>query len=235
MENEINVPTSDNLYGRRKKKISIRKGLVKRGWTKRKARKTARKQTKGMVKAGLKKTAGAVLVAPLIPFKGSMKRQLKDKGISTTGMRFPAIVEAFYNAVVKKSEANKDSKYEACPEGTFKDNWAFNYELEEGERIPDSLAGDIVGSIVNAVIAHFKRKKAEKEAIKNAGLKPETEMTANDIDAANTTEQVVKDLEEKQVDDKNVKAGQMKKIITYIIIGVLVVVVVSVASKKLAK
>lgn len=235
MENDINVPTSDNLFGRRKKQRQIKSALKRRGWTKRKARRTARKQTKGMVKAGIKKTAGAVLVAPLLPFKPSMKRQLKDKGISTSGMRFSAIIEKFYNEFVKKSEANKDSKLEACPDGMFKDNWAFTYEMESNEVVPDSIVGDIVGSIVNAVIGHFKRKKAEKEAIKQAGLNPSTEMTTTDLDAAATTEQVVKDLEEKQVDDKNVKAGQMKKIITYVVIAILVFVVIGIASKKLGK
>lgn len=234
MENEINVPTSDNLFGRRRAMKRVKATLRKKGITsKRKLRRAARKATKGRVRAGLKRTAGAILVAPLLPFKGSMKRQLKDKGISTSGMRFPAIVEKFYNEVVKKSESNKDSKYEACPEGKFKDNWVFSYEMNEWETLPDSVVGDIVGSIVKAVISHFKKKKAEKQAIKNAGLNPSTEMTATDLDAANTTEQVVKTLEEKQLDDKNLKAGQMKKIVTYIIIGILVFVVIGIASKKM--
>lgn len=232
MENEINVPTSDNIYGRGRKKRKIRATLKKAGFSKRRARKTARKQTKGIVKAGLKRTAGKVLVAPLIPFRGVMKRTLKEKGVSTSGLRFPAIVELFYNHVVKKSEANKDSKFEECPEGLFKDNWAFTYELAPGEQVPDSLAGDIVGSIVNAVISFFKRKKKEKEAIKQAGLTPDTEMSKTDLDAADTTDTVIKKLEEKQLDDKNVKAGQMKKIVTYVIIAILVFVVIGIVSKK---
>lgn len=232
MENEINVPISDNLFGRGKKKRQIKKALTSRGVSKRKARITARKQTKGMVKAGIKKTAGAVLVAPLLPFKASMKRQLKDKGISTSGMRFAAIIEKFYNEFVKKSEANKNSKFEECPDGAFKDSWAFNYNLSEGENVPDSIVGDIVGSIVNAVIGHFKRKKAEKEAIKQAGLSPETEMTKTDLDSANTTEEVITKLEEKQLDDKNIKAGQIKKIATYVIGVILIFVVISLVSKK---
>lgn len=232
MENEINVPTSDNLFGRGRAKRKIRSQMRKAGVSKKKSRKFARKQTKGMVKSGLKRTAGAILVAPLLPFKGSMKRQLKDRGVSTSGMRFPAIVEKFYNEVVKKSEANKDSKFEHCPEGAFKDNWVFSYEMDEWEVLPDSVVGDIVGSIVKAVIGHFKRKKAEKEAIKNAGLNPSSEMTQPDLDAANTTEKVVKDLEEKQLDDKNVKAGQMKKIVTYVIGAILIFVVISFFSKK---
>lgn len=229
MENDIQ---SDNLFGRRKKMRKIKSALKKTGVTRKKRRRIARKTTKGIVKRGLKKTAGAVLVAPLLPFRGSMKRQLKDKGVATAGVRFPAIVELFYNNVVKKSEANKDSKYEACPEGTFKDNWVFSYEVSSGEQLSDNVVGDIVGSIVNAVIAHFKRKKKEKQAIEAAGLDPKTEMTKADIDAAITTDKVITDLEQKAIDDKNVKAGQIKKIIMYVGIALLVFLGIRMIAKK---
>lgn len=229
MENDIQ---SDNLFGRRKKMRKIKTALKSTGVSRKKRRKIARKTTRGIVKRGIKKTAGAILVAPLLPFKRSMIRQLKDKGVATAGVRFPAIVELFYNNVVKKSEANKDSKYEACPEGTFKDNWVFSYEVSPGEQLPDNVVGDIVGSIVNAVISHFKRKKKEKQAIEAAGLDPNTEMTKGDIDAAITTDKVITDLEQKAIDDKNVKAGQIKKIIMYVGIALLVFLGIRMVAKK---
>ena len=225
---------SDNLFGRRKKMRKIRKTQVQReGKTKRQARKIARKATKGMVKAGIKRTLGAVAVAPLLPFKPIIKKMLGKRGVATRKMKFPELVEAFYNKVLAKSKDNPHSSLEECPMGLFYDNYAFKTPMAKGEELPDHVIGDIVGSIVTAVVGFFKKKRAMKRALENQGIDPKTQMSTEEIEAANETEKITKSLEQKEVDDKNVKAGQLKKIL-FIVLGVGLVIALGymVAKKK---
>ena len=210
---------SDNLFGRRRKMREIKKREIAKGKSRKAARKFARKYTRPMIKQGIKRTLGAVAVAPLLPFKKIMIKQLGERGIATKNMKFPQVVEAFYNNFVAKSARNKSSSYEQCPPGAFSDNYTFTTPITKGTELPDHVVGDLVGQIVQAVINHFKKKKIEKQALENQNIDPKTQMTQQDIEAADTTDKVIKDLEKKEVDEKNVKAGQLKKIL-FIVLGV---------------
>lgn len=217
---------TDNLFGRGRAKRKIRKQLIGVGKTKRQARKFARKATKGMVKSGIKRTLGTVAVAPLLPFKPVIKKILSKRGIAIKNMKFPQLVEKFYNVVIAKSKDNPHSSLEECPVGLFYDNYTFTTPIPKGTtELPDHVVGDIVGSIVQAVINHFKKRKKEKQALENQNIDPLTQMTSEDIEMANATDKVLKDLEQKELEDKNVKAGQLKKIL-FIVLGVGLVVIV---------
>jgi hypothetical protein len=239
MENETNY---DHLFGKRKAMKKIKKTAREQGLSKKEARKKAKKETKGVVRAGLKKTArkmgkrivGATVLAPVLPFKIIMKKMLGKKGVSTKRMSFPEVIEKFYNTYIAKGKGKdtQHSSYEPIPEGDFSENWVFSYELAPGEEIPDSVIADLAAGVVKAVITFFKNRKDKKQAIIAAGGDPSKEMTTTDKMAADVTEKVEADLDEKMVDDRNVKAGAMKKVIIYVIIAVVVLGALYMFSKK---
>lgn len=226
----------DNIGGRRRALRKEKKALIAAGRSKKSARKIARKKTKHIAVAARKKLGkrivGATVLAPMLPFKPIMKKMLSKKGVSTRRMSFPEVIEQFYNKFVAKGKGNAHSSYEPIPEGDFVNNWVFSYELGPNEPMPDNVIADLAAGVVKAVITFFKSRKDKKRAIEAAGGDPSKEMTSADKMAADVTEKVEADLDEKLVDDKNVKAGAMKKVIIYVIIAVAVLVALYVFTKK---
>lgn len=127
---------------------------------KRKNRKGKTKVCRFLQKLG-KGTVSAATFLPLLPFKIAMQTILRGRGVKPE-KKIDRLAQQFYNIVVQKKEG---------------------YEVVALE----NLAGDVIGSIVKAIINYFKDLKKKKES----GVKlPPAEEKALQV-AENTVEKVV--------------------------------------------
>lgn len=173
----------------------------------------------------VKKSAGAVVTAPLLPFKKGMVTILNKRGISTKGMSFPKIIEKFYNEIISKKN-NKYSEFEPLEENRISDSYLFKYSYEEIEK--DDIEPVIIGTVVTAIVNYFKEAKKKKLNAKN----PKKELTTEEIIAAQTAEEAKKKLEEKINNEAIVKQGALNNKLKYVIGGVIVVLIIIVLFKK---
>jgi len=148
-------------------------------------------------------SALTVAIAPLLPFKSAMSKALRGKGINTTYMSFPMLVNSFYNNVVSKRN-NHASQYDAISPNFLEDHLANNYTADEVNNLEDSnnLVTPIA-AIVTAIINFFKKvikKKKEKKPLKKV-----------EKQIANDGEKAVKKLKQKKADQKPITRGDVKK------------------------
>jgi hypothetical protein len=125
------MDNSDNLTKKREERILQKKGKTAGGAKILKIEKR-REKIKAIPKkvvGGMKEIAGDVLLAPLLPFKGAMKKELKHKGIDPSGLSFKEIVLNFYNQVISKKN-NKNSSYEEVNANEFINNASFSMSFE---------------------------------------------------------------------------------------------------------
>lgn len=108
------------------------KGLKKAG----KKVKNAIKKVGDKIVDKVKKVAGNVLLAPLLPFKGAMKKALKKKGISPPN-DLPALASKFYQVVIQK-----------------KSNFEYCYELEDDLNHVDPV---VTPMIITAIVGFIKQ------------------------------------------------------------------------------
>jgi hypothetical protein len=232
------MDNSDNLTKKREERILQKKGKSAGGAKILKIEKR-REKIKAIPKkvvGGMKEIAGDVLLAPLLPFKGAMKKELKHKGIDPSGLSFKEIVLNFYNQVISKKN-NKNSSYEEVNANEFINNASFSMSFEEVEQ--DNQAGvavTAISTIVQAVINLFKQAKERRKAAKEAGLSEaeyKKQSTEEEVRLGEEGEKVQKELEEKAILDGNVKKLDVKKVITYaVIIGVVVLAFYFLNKKK---
>lgn len=174
------------------------------------------KKKKGILKkigGAIKKTAGAVITAPLLPFKPAMKKNLESKGIATKSMKFETIIEQFFNHNISK-KADKASSYDEVPAGYISDNYLMKVPYENLNE-SDNLAADAIVLIVKETINFFKKKKDQKAAVKAKGENPSAVMSPADLEAAAAAEKVTKDLETKAADEQAVSKGKMNNMVKY--------------------
>lgn len=221
---------TDNLFGARKTKKKVKKAGLKAGMSKKAARKLGRKSARKVRRAGIKKTAGAVVTAPLLPFKSAMSKMLEAKGLKTDKMNFQTLIQTFFNTYMKKGSKSFDELSDTY----ISNNWLWNtYDSEMSEEDWNSIDPVTIGAVVTAVVKFFKEKKDKKAAAKAEGIDAKKVLSPEEMIAANETEKVVQKLEEKETEDRNVKAGQIKKIVTYVIIAGIAAVGLYFLSKKL--
>lgn len=122
--------------------------------------------TKLAVKAVKNITAYSTL-APLLPFRSMMKKQLGKKGIKTSSLDFPSLVKSFYNNVVVKSRHMDEYNLEEIPD---------HYDLDSDNFVAAAA------SVVIAIINFIKELKKKKDAVKTGGAplsKQESEILAD--------------------------------------------------------
>lgn len=176
------------------------KGLKKLG---KKVSKAVKKVGKSIVE-GVKKVAGNVALAPLLPFKGAMKKALKKKGIDPPS-DLPALASKFYQVVIQK-----------------KSNFEYSYDLEEDLQHADPV---ITPMIITAIVGFIKQILGAK--LEGKKLTPEEEEIAGQVEAdtkslttASTTDEGVTD------SSGNAPAGggfDFGKFMPFILIGLVLV------------
>lgn len=163
----------DYLFGKARKRRKLRKKYKKEGLSKRaarkKARKTVRKQKIIRKKIGgavrkvgkavgkvVKRTAGATVLLPLQPFRGTMLKGLRQKGISMSRTApLVDIATKYYKKVVKGGH------FDELPDDWYDTDPMFFEPMETFEA--DYVAGTTIATIVTAIIAFIKRAKKKKE------------------------------------------------------------------------
>ena len=144
-----------NLFGKKRKK----KGIFKKIGN---AFKKIGKFVDKNVKSAIKDVKGAVEMAkyvPLLPFKGSMKKQLRRKGISAPD-KIDKLAEKFYSVVIQNN-----------PSFEFD-----NFERDEYGNLDPVSIGTIVSGIINFFKNIVEKLKKAKES-----LPPEIRDLAKDI------------------------------------------------------
>jgi hypothetical protein len=232
------MDNSDNLTKKRESRILEKKGTTAGGAKilKIEKRREKIKAVPKKVAGAVKEVAGDVLLAPLLPFKGAMKKELEHKGINTSKLTFKEVVINFYNTVISKKN-NKNSSYEEVNAADFINNATFSMSFEQVESDNQAgVAASMISTIVQAIINLFKKAKENRAAAKAAGVSEaeyKKNTTEEEIRLGEAGEKVQKELETKAVLDGNVKKLDIKKVITYaVIIGVVILAFYFLRKKK---
>lgn len=184
---------NDNLAKKKKAKVSIKKTIAAKLAPKPGAVSKKKKKKKKLFKkigGGIKKAAKAVgkavkkiavisAAAPLLPFKGLMKKALKKKGVAAP-KKFDDLIEVFYNNIVKKS-----SNFESHP--------MYGRTLERDGYNDDHIIGEIVSGVLNFITGLIRKKKEQK-----AGSPVELSPVEDAI--ANEAQHVLKTIDKKAAD-----------------------------------
>jgi hypothetical protein len=149
-------------------------------------------------------TAGKVFkeakFAPLLPFKGAMKKALKKRRVTLRSNKLSEIATKFYNYVVKKKSDPLISSYSHDP----------NYS---------HLDPAIVSLIVTAILAFFKQLKQKKA--NNEPLSPTENMLANELSAI---EDEIRGATFQSVrDDAKMELGNLFPVILVVIAAVVLI------------
>ena len=213
---------------RRAKRKTGRKRIVVNG-IKLKTKRATRLKKKGRLKkvvkrrTKIKRTVVTAIIAPLLPLRRPMTKALERKGIKTSKMKFVDIVTKFYNEFVsKKNKAT--STYEPIADNFLSDHYLNDIDSDDYNEKSDHLAGVGVGEIVTAVVSFFKKLKDKK-------AKGEKLMSSEE-EIADETKKVEDDLKAKEDNELPVKQKQMKDIIMYVLIVVIVGVVIYMLKNK---
>lgn len=204
------------------KKGALKKAVKKVG-------KGIKKAAKAVEKVG-ERVVGATFLLPLQPFKPAMEKDLNSKGISTKGASFPKIIELFFNENISKKN-KKDSHFEPLENNYIEDHYLMK-TYPENFNDSDNLAADAIVLIVQETIKYFKGKKDKKAAAVKAGKDPKIELTKGELLAADATEKVTADLQEKAEAEKAVEKGDMSKYIKYAVIIIALGIAVWYFTKK---
>ena len=232
------MDNTDNLTKKREERILQKKGSADGGAKILKIEKRREKVKAIPKKIGkaVKQVAGDVILAPLLPFKGAMKKELKHKGIDPSGLTFKEIVLNFYNQVISKKN-NKNSSYEEVNANEFINNASFSMSFEEIEG--DNQAGvavTAISTIVQAIINLFKQAKERRAEAKKAGMSEEEykkQTSEEEARLGEEGEKVQKELETKAALDGEVKKIDVKKFIIYgVVIGAVILAFYFLNKKK---
>jgi len=232
------MDNTDNLTKKREERILQKKGSAAGGAKILKIEKR-REKVKAIPKkvvGAIKEVAGDVLLAPLLPFKGAMKKELKHKGIDPSGLTFKEIVLNFYNQVISKKN-NKNSSYEEVNASDFINNTTFSMSFEEVDSDNQAgVAASMISTIVQAIINLFKKAKERRAEAKKAGMSEEEykkQTSEEEVRLGEEGEKVQKELETKAALDGEVKKIDVKKFIIYgVVIGAVILAFYFLNKKK---
>lgn len=230
----------DYLFGKARQRRALRHS----GMSRKAARKTVRKKKIIRKKVGgavrkvgkaigeaTKRVAGATILLPLQPFKGTMVNALRLKG-SNLSKRSSLIDIAtqYYKKIVRGNH------FEELPDDWYEDDPMFYEPMESFDE--DYVVGATIATIVTAIVSFIKKAKQKKEK----GIP----MTEVEKVTAKGAEQFIKKVEAKTGKDLSKPSpiteaakGQLiseykvegGKTTTYIIIGLVAAFVIYLASK----
>lgn len=191
--------------------------------------KVKRKEKRTVRREKVKEKAGAVLLQPLKLFRPAMRKNLDAKGIQTKSMSFGTLVETFFNENISKKK-NQSSTFEPVARGFITDSYCMKQDYDDPNL--DHFAAGTISMVVDAVVQFFKKKRDEKKTLEERGVDPATVMSKEDLEMAKETEVVVKQLEDKEKKDIEVKRGDMSKIAVYAVVVIVIIGIFYFISKK---
>jgi hypothetical protein len=165
---------------------------------------------------------GNDLIAKLIPFRNVMRYQLQKRGYSVKYLSFKDLVSLYYNEFVSVN-GNSESYLQPVNCYEFRNNVLFklkrndningNFDLHRNLKHFDSIGG-----VVDNIIQIFKTAKLKKRYAILQGMNPKEQLTDEELIQANAAERIEKDLENKALESKTIKFGDVKNLIIWSVI-----------------
>jgi hypothetical protein len=156
------------------------------------------------------------MTAQLLPFKSTMKKQLKRRGYNVDFMPFKLLVPLYYNELVSnKNNSNNNFVPVNCFE--FAENPAFKIKNS------DNINGEVlshrsvqlfnnVASVTDEIINVFRKAKIKKQLLGMGNFDVNQQMTADELMQAKTAIKVEKDLENELLGNKPITIKNLKTI-----------------------
>lgn len=160
------------------------------------------------------KSVGYELTAQLLPFKSTMKRQLKRRGYNVDFMPFNLIVPLYYNELVSKQN-NSASNFEPVNCFEFAENPAFKIsENASGKDLSFRNLNqfNIVANITDEIINVFRIAKLKKQSLGLGNFDTADAMTTDEKMQAAAAIKVEKDLENELIGTKPITFATIKKL-----------------------
>ena len=169
---------------------------------------------------------GAVITSKLTPFAPAMRKELARRGFSTGGLDFKNLMALYYNEIVSDKNISSNglkpiNAYEFTNNFVFRvtpsDN--LNGDLTD---IHNQLAFENVNTVTSDIINSFRIAMAKKRAAVSQGLNPSHVLTDTELLQARAGERVQNSLEQEVTDNKPVTFGQLRGLIIWILVIVLI-------------
>jgi hypothetical protein len=169
------------------------------------------------------KSVGYEMTAQLFPFKATMKKQLRRRGLNVDFIPFKLLVPLYYNELVSnKNNSSNNLVPINCFE--FANNPAFKVSLN------DEINGDLlshrnvqyfnqVASITDEIINNFKKSKLKKESLGLGSFDVSKAMTDDELMQAKTAIKVEKNLESALIGNKPITIKTIKNLF---VIGIII-------------
>ena len=163
------------------------------------------------------KSVGYDLTAQLLPFKSTMKKQLKRRGYNVDFMPFKLLVPLYYNELVSNKN-NSESNFVPINCFEFAENPAFKIMNS------DNINGDVlnhrnmqlfnhVASVTDEIINVFRKAKIKKQMFGMGNFDVNQQMTKDELIQANAATKVEKNLEDELIGSKPITIKTIKKLL----------------------
>jgi len=173
--------------------------------------------------AQIRKSIGYEMTAQLLPFKSTMKKQLRRRGIDVMHIPFKLLVPLYYNELVSNKN-NSSNNFVPINCFEFAENPAFKISLN------NEVNGDLlshrnvqyfnhVASITDEIINVFRKAKLKKQALGIGNFDTQNAMTADEMMQAKTAIRVEKNLENELIGATPITIKTIKKLF---VIGLIV-------------
>ena len=169
------------------------------------------------------KSVGYEMTAQLLPFKATMKKQLKRRGYNVDFMPFNLLVPLYYNELVSNKN-NSSSNFVPINCFEFAENPAFKIVNS------DNINGDAlshrnmqlfnqVASVTDEIINVFRKAKIKRELLGFGNFEVSQQMTKDELIQAKTATIVEKNLENELIGGKPIT---IKNIKTLLVVGLVI-------------
>lgn len=177
------------------------------------------------------KSVGYEMTAQLLPFKATMKGQLKRRGYNVDFMPFKLLVPLYYNEFVSNKN-NVSNNFIPINCFEFAENPAFKIHNS------DNINGDVlshrnvqyfnhVASITDEIINIFRRAKLKKQLLGLGNFDAQDSLTGDEVTQANAAIKVEKNLENKLIGNTPITIKNIKQLL---IIGLIIYLIWYMAS-----
>lgn len=208
IDNEDHASRRSRRRSKRKARKKRRKAIRKMPKKQRKAaRKKIRKKRRAKIKKALKKvgkrmliaTALGPIIAPILPLRPLMVKQIKKKtGKNMRRSDILEIMKEFHNKVIKKSSFEADSNLDHIEDDYYKDTPLYAYDSIDDfltdyseDQYEDYVAVSAVAKLVKTVLGFIKKIVQKVKSAKKRGKSIKKELTPDEQAVATDTKKLL--------------------------------------------
>jgi hypothetical protein len=169
-----------------------------------------------------KNSVGDLVISQLVPLRGAMVKQLRQRGYDTSKMPFRNIIPLYYNEFVSTLE----DSYDNLNAFSFRNNPSFRIALS------DNLNGTLqdvhkdyiaeISTVIDDIINVFSDSHKKRQAALSQGFNPRQVLTRDELTQAQAVIKAKNSLEAKEINSKPVSVGEMKNILFFGFIFLLI-------------